>query len=62
VDAFFQIVLEAQEGVPPDVISCGQAVNGCEIISVGDMPVIYRLNPGAQKAWIGMPMVFRSIF
>ena len=47
--AFFQIVQEAQEVAPPDTISCGQAVNGCEIISVGDMPVVYRLNPAGTE-------------
>ena len=47
--AFFQIVQEAQEVAPPDTISCGQAADGCEVISIDDIPVVYRLNPGGTE-------------
>lgn len=40
---FFQIVQEAQEEIPSSAVSCGKNTQGCEIIQVGGLQVVYRL-------------------
>ena len=39
---FFQLMQESQKEAPPDVASCGESVEGCELLKIGDTSVVYR--------------------
>ena len=41
---FFLVMQEPQTEAPPDVISYGESVDGCEVLEIGDKPVVYRLH------------------
>jgi hypothetical protein len=61
--SFFQILQESQTVAPPDTTSCGVAVEGCEILSIGDMQVVYRLNTGGTEGlnWYTDGFAFRLL-
>jgi|GEM_PF-6289789 len=40
---FFQIIQSAQETAPTNAVSCGENSEGCEILQVGELQVVYRL-------------------
>ena len=46
---FFQITQEPQTEARPDTTSCGNVTQGCEVLSINDMTVVYRLNPGGTE-------------
>jgi hypothetical protein len=41
---FFQIIQESQETAPPNALSCGENTEGCNVIQVNGMPIVYRLH------------------
>ena len=47
--SFFQITQELKTSAPPDTISCGESVEGCEVLSIGDKQVVYHLNPAGPE-------------
>ena len=42
---FFFIGQELKPEAPPDAVSCGESTDGCEIIQVGDVTVVYHVYP-----------------
>jgi hypothetical protein len=40
---FFQIGQKAQKGIPASAVSCGDNTEGCEVIQVGSLQVVYHL-------------------
>jgi hypothetical protein len=61
--SFFQIAQELQSSAPPDTTSCGEVTVGCEILSIGDKQVVYRLNAGGTEGlnWYADGSVFRLL-
>ena len=47
--SFFQITQEPKTDAPPDTTSCGESVEGCEVLSIGDRQVVYHLNPAGPE-------------
>ncbi|HEX2996598.1 MAG TPA: DUF4367 domain-containing protein [Anaerolineales bacterium] len=39
---FFLISQQQKSEAPPDAVSCGESTEGCEIIQIGDMTVVYN--------------------
>ncbi len=58
--AFFQIMQEPQTEAPPDSLSCGGILEGCEILQIGNTPVVYRLNTAGTEGLDWYATVFRS--
>lgn len=60
---FFQIRQEVQSEAPPDVLSCGENTEGCEIIQINNMPVVYHQNPSGPEGldWYADGFVFRLL-
>lgn len=61
--SFFQITQEPKTDAPPDTISCGKTVEGCEVLSMGDMQVVYHLNPAGPEGldWYEDGFAFRLL-
>lgn len=65
---FFQIMQEPQTQAPSDTVSCAEAATGCEVIQIGDVPVVYHLyaseNQGVATEgldWYANGFVFRLL-
>lgn len=41
---FLQIIQEAQETAPASALSCGEDTEGCDVIQVAGIPIVYRLH------------------
>jgi hypothetical protein len=61
--AFFQIMQEPQIEAPPDTISCGEIPEGCEVLQIGAIPVVYHLNPAGTEGldWYTAGFLFRLL-
>jgi hypothetical protein len=61
--AFFQIMQEPQASAPPDTTSCGEVTQGCEILTIGDKQVVYRLYEGGTEglSWYAGGFAFRLL-
>jgi hypothetical protein len=61
--AFFQIMQEPRAATPNDAVSCGETGNGCEVLQIGGVPVVYRLNPAGPEGldWYANGFVFRLL-
>lgn len=60
---FFQVVQELQGEPPADVLSCGENPDGCEILQINNVPVVYRQNQGGTEGldWYADGFVFRLL-
>jgi len=60
--AFFQITEESLPEAPADVLACVQA-DGCEMLQIGDLSVVYHLNPAGPEGldWYKDGLVFRLL-
>ena len=47
---FFEIRQEPQAEAPPSALSCGETVEGCEVLQAGDVPIIYHLYSSPTEA------------
>ena len=61
--AFFQIIQEPQTKAPADTVSCGEPREGCEVLQIGNTPVVYRLNAGGTEGldWYADGFSFRLL-
>jgi hypothetical protein len=61
--AFFQIMQEPQAEAPPDTVSCGEILEGCEVLQIGSIPVVYHLNPAGTEGldWYADGFSFRLL-
>ncbi len=61
--AFFQITQEKITQAPADMISCGEQTDGCEILKIGELSVVYRLNPAGPEGldWFSDGVAFRLL-
>ena len=61
--AFFQIMQEPQTEAPADTVSCGEPREGCEVLQIGNTPVVYRLHPGGTEGldWYADGFSFRLL-
>jgi len=53
--AFFQIRQQSEAEAPPDTTSCGEMKEGCGVLQINNMPVVYILNTGGTEglSWYG---------
>lgn len=60
---FFQIMQEAQQETPADVLSCGENAEGCEVLQINNASVVYHQNPGGTEGldWYTDGFVFRLL-
>lgn len=60
---FFQIMQEIQSEAPPDVLSCGENTEGCEVLQINNVPVVYHQNPSGPEGldWYADGFVFRLL-
>lgn len=60
---FFQIVQELQSEPPADVLSCGENPDGCEVLQINNVPVVYHQNPTGPEGmdWYADGFVFRLL-
>jgi len=61
--SFFQITQEKIPEAPADLISCGDQMDGCELVQIGDLSVVYRLNPAGPEGldWFTDGVAFRLL-
>jgi hypothetical protein len=61
--AFFQITQERIPEAPAEMISCGEHADGCEILKIGQLSVVYRLNPAGPEGldWFTDGVAFRLL-
>ena len=61
--AFFQITQERISEAPAEMISCGEQAEGCEILKIGELSVVYRLNPAGPEGfdWFSDGVAFRLL-
>lgn len=60
---FFQIMQEAQSEAPADVLACGTNTEGCEVIEINNVSVVYHQNPAGPEGldWYQDGFVFRLL-
>lgn len=60
---FFQIMQESQSEAPADVLSCEANTEGCEVLQVNNIPVVYHQNPAGPEGldWYADGFVFRLL-
>lgn len=60
---FFQIRQEAQSEAPADVLACGGNTEGCEMIEINNVLVVYHQNPAGPEGfdWYQDGFVFRLL-
>lgn len=60
---FFQIMQEAQREAPPDVLSCGAKTEGCEVLEINNLAVVYHQNPEGPEGldWYADGFVLRLL-
>lgn len=60
---FFQIMQESQSEAPADVLSCGTNAEGCEVLQVNNIAVVYHQNPAGPEGldWYADGLVFRLL-
>ncbi len=60
---FFQIMQEAQSEAPADVLACGANTEGCEVLQINNVPVVYHQNPAGPEGldWYADGFVFRLL-
>ena len=47
--AFLQIMQEPRTEAPADTVACGDVADGCELLQINNIRVIYRLNTGGTE-------------
>jgi hypothetical protein len=60
---FFQIMQEKQSEAPPDVLSCGEKTEVCEVLQINGVTVIYhQVSAGPEGLdWYADGFVFRLL-
>lgn len=61
--AFFQIMQQPDTEAPIDTTSCGDSIQGCEVLQINTMPVVYTLNTGGTEGlnWHANGISFRLL-
>jgi len=60
---FFQITQEQMPEAPVDMISCGAQTDSCELLNIGELSVVYRLNPAGPEGldWFSDSVAYRLL-